>query len=344
MPEANRRITELTAIDAVANADLVPVVDDVAGTPVTKKATVTQLLASAEKLANKDAANGYPGLDANGDVVLSKIVPASAASRLLGRGSAAGAGDFQEITVGTGLQIVGTEISASGGSGGTTSGLEANRPAGSEGELYFPTNAPYIHRKNASVWQQWGPIFPMTKPVNGDFSWVNQGGATIDDTNGCLTLVCPANASIGWRMRVMTAPATPYTVSACFLAHPLMIDFMQWGLVWRQSSDGKLHVFSIQTNPAASIPFSNSVKYTNETTFSAVYNQRRFQYGNLVWLRLVDNGTNRITYFSMDGQRWWGHSSIGRTDFLTADQIGFAGNPENSTYDLPVQLISWKVE
>lgn len=40
---ADAKITALTAIDTIALADLLPIVDDVAGTPVTKKATVEQL-------------------------------------------------------------------------------------------------------------------------------------------------------------------------------------------------------------------------------------------------------------------------------------------------------------
>lgn len=39
----DKRITEMSAIDALADADLLEVVDDVAGTPTNKKATLTQL-------------------------------------------------------------------------------------------------------------------------------------------------------------------------------------------------------------------------------------------------------------------------------------------------------------
>jgi hypothetical protein len=44
----------------------------------------------------------------------------SAASRLLGRGSASGSGDVEEITLGTGLSMSGTTLSASGGGDVTT--------------------------------------------------------------------------------------------------------------------------------------------------------------------------------------------------------------------------------
>lgn len=48
-------------------------------------------------------------------VSFAKFVAASAASKLVGRGSAAGAGAFEEITLGTGLTMTGTTLSASGG-------------------------------------------------------------------------------------------------------------------------------------------------------------------------------------------------------------------------------------
>jgi len=53
---ANKKITELTELTTPAGADIVAIVDDVAGTPTTKKVTVTNLMgqASASNLSSYD--------------------------------------------------------------------------------------------------------------------------------------------------------------------------------------------------------------------------------------------------------------------------------------------------
>lgn len=52
----------------------------------------------------------------NDAITYAKMQNVSAASRILGRGSAGGSGDVEELTIGSGLSLSGTTLSATGGS------------------------------------------------------------------------------------------------------------------------------------------------------------------------------------------------------------------------------------
>jgi hypothetical protein len=67
---------------------------------------------NATTIAN-DAVTTVKILNAN--VTYAKIQDVTAASRLLGRGSAGGSGDVEEITLGANMTMSGTTLSASGG-------------------------------------------------------------------------------------------------------------------------------------------------------------------------------------------------------------------------------------
>lgn len=271
---ADLKITQLAEETSPVGADLIAIVDDVAGTPTTKKATLTNV------------------------------------ATLIG-------------TLAGGVNIF--------------TSTHASPPASpSAGDLWLPTDSFYIYRYSGSLWVPWGPIFPMTPPVSGDFSWVNQGSSSVTTTNGGIYLVGPPSASVSMRARVKTAPATPYTITAGFMS---ALGFSQRiGIGFRNAGDGKMSTLEVLNGNTYTASNWNS-----ETSFNgALVGATAAAVPTVVWLRIQDDGTNRIYSISVDGQNFVVFYTIGRTNFMTADQVLFMVHDTSNLYTPNMTLLSWK--
>lgn len=224
----------------------------------------------------------------------------------------------------------------------TSSAYAARQAAAKAGRLFLPSDGFYLERDSGSAWAPWGPIFPMTPPVNGDFAWANQGGASVDTTYGGVYLLSPASAGNNMRVRQKAVPSLPYTITAAFLADHMTVQFPSAGIGW---SDGTKYAVIRTTPDTAAVPylFICSSKWSTTTAFSANYTQvGRHLFGSIVWFRITEDNTNRTTYFSMDGQHWTQIHQVGRTDFLTATQVLFFVESNNATWPAGMLLLHWK--
>jgi len=223
-----------------------------------------------------------------------------------------------------------------------TTDTYANIPAASnDGDLFLPSNGFVLERDTGAAWVPWGPIFPLTKANLSDFAWINQEGATAVETNGAICIIAPANSGGDLRILKKAAPATPYVVTA--LLWPLLMNtnYGSVGLCFIQSSDSKVQILS--TSEAGPIQVS---KYSNTSTFSAsygAYTPNILSNSRGLWFRIADDGTNRICSISADGINFTQLHTVSRTDYLTADEIGFFAESANTTYQAINVLLSWKV-
>lgn len=189
----------------------------------------------------------------------------------------------------------------------------------------------------------YGPMWKLGDPTVPSWAWVNQGGSTIADANGISFLDIP-NATTNIRSRVISAPATPYTITALLRARYVGALSTQYGgLVFRESSTGKLYIWYVAGNGAL-----QAVKFTNDTTFSAVGAVNvaiAGAAGNFHWLRIADNGTNLLFSVSVDGLNFVEYGTEGRTVFMAGgpNQVGFFANGDSPGASMSLSVLSWVV-
>jgi hypothetical protein len=230
-----------------------------------------------------------------------------------------------------------------GGAAGSsiTAGTFASRPAaGTSGDLYMPTDASIISEDTGSAWRNFGPIHLLTKPPTvASGTWLNQGSATITEEKELLHLFLPKESVLNIRGMHWAAPATPYTITALISFNPIVVSQMMFGVLWRQSSDGKVITAHLET--AVSSLLLNVYKWSSPTVFSASYVGLNW-WQHRVWVKLEDDGTNRKVHISTDGLYFTQIHTVGRTDFMTANQVGLFGIANTASgWDMHGTLLSW---
>jgi len=224
----------------------------------------------------------------------------------------------------------------------TAIGSEPGSPLAGYEDLY--TDAPYMARYSGSLWAPFGPLFKFTTPT-GSFSWVNQGSATISTANGGMLLTGAATGSgVNFQVRVESSGSAPWTRIAYVLPCFVQKANQSVGMCFRQSSDGKMACLHFAALDTGSTTIAVASQKMNTAT-SASTSYRTLAVNKIPnWWKIEDNNTDRKIYFSENGLSWIEFHSVGRTDFLTADQVGFYVNTDNSAtpnFAPILHVLSW---
>lgn len=264
---------------------------------------------------------------------------------------------------------------AAGGNGIFATNVGEEPSPAFEGNLDFYLNGMEIVRYDESVvdgspaddaggidnWIPWGPIFPFTRPRDPLFSWVNQGGASIDISRGGIHLIAPTNNGQSLRMRVMSLVETDGGFDLTIAMLPLLFSIasQSCGIVIRESGSGKL--ITLQLRSQGPGPLDGGSAAETETSglsdlFLEVWkhdapdspNAAYFSQSiptRYMFLRVVQTcqaDSDRLFFMvSANGQHWETVFSAPRSEFLTADQVGFFANDESSFYKMQVSLLHW---
>lgn len=220
---------------------------------------------------------------------------------------------------------------------GATIGPFNNLPsnsAGKAGMIYCPTDSDVFAIHDGSTWRRYGAICgPFTTPLASDFpTWVNQGSATVTDTNGYILLTEPATATgEQCRCRVVTPPSPPwtFTLASSLYLNPNTATNGNGGMVLRDSTSGKIQTWglNIRIDPYRQL-LMTTYEFSNATTFAgnAVgINLMASYFGSISFVRVNYDSVNYSFYYSTDFINWsliWQVAS-GSVYPGTVDQVGF---------------------
>jgi hypothetical protein len=209
------------------------------------------------------------------------------------------------------------------------------------GRLYLPSDSYHISRDTGAAWAHWGPLFPMTPPpAAGSWTWVSQGGATVTQSGSGLWMYCAAENVDIYRMLVVATPAPPYSVVMFLqnLSHAL--QYPQFFHGWRESASGNCAGLNQYSDSYTIVTNSQKTDSTPKAFANYVSVTARSFFG---WIKFEDDGANRSISLSIDGLNWVLFHSVGRTDYITPDQIGWGFGPRNANWSAGLLLASWKV-
>ena len=227
----------------------------------------------------------------------------------------------------------------SGGGNSTAAGAYGSEPGSpNSGDLDLYTDSVQIARYDGAEWAPWGPIWALTPPDNADYSWVNQGSATLATSNGVICLATAATGG-GVSARVKAIPTAPYTIDILTAVNFLGRQYNGCGVLWRESSTGKLITFGVRAE--ASYTQIRADRYSNPTTYDSSIAYDYCGYRSLWWWRLQDDATNRTASFSVDGVNWFVYTTGLSGNYITPDQVGMYVT-DGGTGPVGITLLSWR--
>jgi hypothetical protein len=189
--------------------------------------------------------------------------------------------------------------------------------------------------------------------TSSDFTWQNQGGATISDVDGTVFMTAPTDSGRNVRIQERSAPSTPYTyiVGMQYLCPGQDGDAKPgFGCGFRESSSGKLMLLTILSESFFGPYISICVqRYSNTSTLFTTLNGPTplLLMNDVAWMKMENDGTNLKWYVSTDGASWLLFFSESKTAYFSGNPdkvLWHAGNYLNSgspAATMQARLIHW---
>jgi hypothetical protein len=189
------------------------------------------------------------------------------------------------------------------------------------------------------------PFANYAVPVDANFSWVNQGGATSTQLATAVYLYGPPTAPDSLRIRQKSiANTSTGVISIAFLPNSAdSTAAASLGIVLRESGTSKVLVLRYAcgtVNPGLGLYVTYGPSATSLTTNPLV---AYYMPPTPVWMRVSISGSNYVFAISADGTSWLDVKTLAKTTPFTtaADQWGFFVDAPSSNSGIGMTLLSF---
>jgi hypothetical protein len=185
----------------------------------------------------------------------------------------------------------------------------------------------------------------VTVFTTSDFTWINQGTASVTDENGTIVMRAPTASGENCRIQKRTAPSPTYSVIAALQCCAIKDGVNNFGIGFRESSSGKFTVIAM--NIDGNGPNYVSVyNFTSATSFTGNVQARTITFitGPYIWFKITDNNTNLIFYVSNDGINFIQIASVSRTAHMSGgpnEVLWYINNQGSTTFEMLARLCHW---
>lgn len=196
------------------------------------------------------------------------------------------------------------------------------------------------------------PDYPLNRVLEqgvtrteADFTWINKGTATSQTADdGGILMTSPSEASNQVRLKIRSAPVTPYKITSFCMLGPGMQDYTGADGTWMgptlRDGTGKLYVLALRGDRIILFKLNSPTSF-NGPVDSYINNNR-----HAAWLQVEDDGTDIKGHVSIDGYVWEECFNEGRTTFMAGGptDVGFSVNSGGSNAGAHYYFKSWILE
>lgn len=216
-------------------------------------------------------------------------------------------------------------------------GAYASASSEKAGNLYLPTNSPYVMRDTGSAFSHWGPLYSFTPPVNGDFSDLNSP-SSVSTTGGPLYITSTKTGGDNWCGRIKSYPSAPFTVEIAFQLNAMEQNYRFAALALYDGTKLKTIEYVVPSIGVRLVRWNSVTSFgSGESTQTGILSA-----AHVIFMKFEDNNTNWIWSIGNDPNDMQVLLTETRNTFLTPTHIGMIVNNNVSGGRTSAAFLHWK--